>query len=370
MPSRCRESADGLRRAQGRTSIGVVTDNAALRLAAMADGYLTTQLLYVAVRLGLADELAAGPRAGADVAAAVGADPDAVTRVMRGLCLDEVFVEHDDGRFALGPLGEYLRDGVPGSLRGPVLVRGGLYYSATGDLLHATRTGSAGFERVYGRPFFDHLDRDAGDATLFQASMAGRAEHEAAAVLAAYDLSGRTHLVDVGAGPGVTTRAALRALPGLRATLFDRPGMLERARTELTGAGLAERCAFVEGDFFDAVPPDGDVYLLSRVLHDWVDEDAVRILKSCRAAMRPGARLLVVDAVLPTRARDMPAAIRMDLMMLILLGARERTAEEFRRVLSNAGFELRRIVPTGSPTGLAVVECEVPNSAMPVPSSG
>jgi SAM-dependent methyltransferase len=347
-----------------------VTDNAApWRLMAMADGYLTTQLLYVAARLGLADELAAGPRTGADVAAAVGADPDSVTRVLRGLSLEDVFVEDDDGRFALGPLGEHLRDGVPGSLRGAVLVRGAVYYSATGDLLHATRTGSAAFERVYGRPFFDHLDRDPEAAAVFQASMAGRADHEAAAVLAAYDLSGYSRLVDIGAGPGVTTRAALRALPGLRATLFDRPGMLERARTELTDAGLAERCTFVEGDFFDAVPAGGDVYLLSRVLHDWVDDDAVRILKSCRAAMPPGARLLIVDAVLPTRARDLPAAIRMDLMMLILLGARERTEEEFRRVLSSAGFEFRRVVPTGSPTGLAIVECELPNHVMPVPSS-
>lgn len=331
-------------------------DPAPWRLMALADGYVTTQLLYVAARLGLADELAGGPRTGAEVAAAVGADPDVVTRVLRGLCLDEVFVEEDDGRFALGPLGVHLRAGVPGSLRGSVLVRGGFYYPAVGALLDATRVGDVPFERVYGRPFFDHLDRHAEHAALFQGGMAGRAEREAAVVVGAYDLAGCGRLVDVGAGPGLMTRAALRAVPGLRATLLDRPGMVGRARAELTAAGLAERCTFVPGDFFTAVPEGGDVYLLSRILHDWGDDEAVRILKACRAAMPRDARLLIVDAVLPARARDLPAAIRMDLMMMILLGARERTEDEFRRLLQHGGFELRRVVPTGSPTGLAIVE--------------
>jgi O-methyltransferase domain len=332
------------------------TGSAPWRLMALADGYVTTQLLYVAARLGLADELAGAPRTGAEVAEAVGADPDVVTRVLRGLCLDDVFVEGDDGRFSLGPLGAYLRDGVPGSMRGSVLVRGGFYYPAVGALLDAARSGGTPFEHVFGRPFFDHLERDAEHASLFQGGMAGRAEHEAASVVAAYDFAGCTRLVDVGAGPGLMTRAVLRAVPGLRATLLDRPGMLARARTELAAAGLAGRCTFVDGDFFDAVPAGGDVYLLSRVLHDWSDDEAVRILKVCRAAMPPEARLLIVDAVLPPRARDLPAAIRMDLMMLILLGARERTEEEFERLLRHGGFELRHVVPTGSPTGLAIVQ--------------
>jgi hypothetical protein len=95
---------------------------------------------------------------------------------------------------------------------------------------------------------------------------------------------------------------------------------------------------------------------LSRILHDWNDEDATHLLRTCRAAMPAGARLLVVDAVLPDRARDLPSAVRMDLVMLLLLNARERTVSEFEVLLSGAGFRLRRIVPTGSPTGLAVIE--------------
>jgi hypothetical protein len=154
----------------------------------------------------------------------------------------------------------------------------------------------------------------------------------------------------------VTARAALRAVPAMSATLLDRPAMMDRARREMADAGLTDRCTFVAADFFESVPAGGDAYLLSRILHDWNDEDAARILQVCRSAMPPGARLLVVDAVLPDRARDLPGAIRMDLLMMLLLHARERTAPEFDALLTRAGFQLRRVVPTGSPTGLAVIE--------------
>jgi SAM-dependent methyltransferase len=326
------------------------------RLAQLADGYLTTQLLYVAAKLGMADVLADAPATGAQVAAAVSADPDIVTRILRGLCLEDVIVEHRDGRFSLGPIGEYLRDGVPGSQRGPILARGELYFPVGRALIDAATTGVCAFERTYGQPFFPHLDGNRAHQEVFAASMAGRAAHEADAVVAAYDFSGVDRLVDVGAGPGVVARAALRAVPAMAATLIDRPAMMDRARQEMGDAGLAGRCTFVAADFFSSVPSGGDAYLLSRILHDWNDDDAIRVLRACRSAMRPGARLLVVDAVLPDRARDLPGAIRMDLLMLLLLNARERTAPEFGALLSAAGFRLHRVVPTGSPTGLAVIE--------------
>ena len=328
----------------------------ALRLTALADGFLTTQLLYVAAKLRLADVLADGPASAAAVAAKVGADPAVIRRVLRGLCLDDVFVEHADGQFALGPLGEHLRDGVPGSQRGPILARGEIYFSSAQGLLAAATTGASAFEAAYGEPFFAHLDSVPDHAAVFQASMAGRAAHEAAAVVAAYDFAGLGRLVDVGAGSGLLTRAALQAAPALTATLVDRPAALELARSQLAAAGLTDRCAFVAADFFEAVPAGGDGYLLSRVLHDWDDEHAARVLRVCRAAMPPESRLIVVDALLPVRARDLPAAIRMDLHMLLLFGAAERTEHDMRRLLSRAGFEVRRVVPTGSPTGLAVIE--------------
>jgi O-methyltransferase domain/Dimerisation domain len=328
-----------------------VTDGDPVRLGRLMDGYLSTQLLYVAARLGIADALAGGPCSAAELAGTVGAEPGALRRVLRGLAVDEVVSEVGQGRFALTPAGELLRAGVPGSLRDAVLVRGELYVAAAAGLLDAVRAGGTAFEYVYGRRFFAHLDDNAEHEAAFAASMADRAEYEAADVVATYDFGGIERLVDVGGGTGTLLAAILAAAPGLRGTVLDRPAAVAAARTR-----LGERGTAVAGDFFAAVPAGADAYLLSRVLHDWSDAECGRILAACRDAMPAGGRLLVVEAILPERARDRPAAIRMDLHMLMLLGSRERTEAEFRTLLGTAGFTVTRVLPTGSPTGLGIVE--------------
>jgi len=327
-----------------------------LRMGRLADGFLTTQLLYVAARLGVADVLAQGPRTGAEIAAAVGADPDLLTRALRGLVLEEVLAEEEGGRFALTELGECLQADAPGSVRGPVLARGEVYYQAAAGTLAAVRQGGTAFEHVHGDRFFDHLRRHPEQEAAFQASMAGRSEHEASDVVAAYDFGGIGRLVDVGGGHGILVGTILRSSPDLTAVLVDQSAVVEQARQRLAAEGVADRCQFVSGDFFADVPAGADAYLLSRVLHDWTDDDARRVLAACRAAMGPASRLLVVEAILPERAADQPAVIRMDLYMLVLLGARERTEAQFRHLLASAGFTVRRVVPTRSPAGLSVIE--------------
>jgi SAM-dependent methyltransferase len=300
--------------------------------------------------------LAGGPRTGAEVAEAVGADPELLTRVLRGLALEDVLAEEDGGRFALTEVGACLRGDLPGSMRGPTIVRGELYYRAAAGMLAAVRHGGTAFEQVYGDRFFDYLARHPEQEATFQGSMTGRAEQEAGDVVAAYDFGGLGRLVDVGGGYGILLAAVLRAAPDVRAVLVDRAPVVEQARRRLEAEGVAGRCELVAGDFFAAVPAGGDAYLLSRVLHDWPDDEARRLLATCRSAMPPAGRLLVVEALLPERARDQPAVIRMDLHMLVLLGARERTEAQYRRLLADTGFRVDRVVPTGSPAGLSVIE--------------
>jgi O-methyltransferase domain/Dimerisation domain len=330
-----------------------MTDAAAgqWQLARVMDGYLATQLLYVAARLGIGDVLTDGPRTAAQIARAVGVEALPLGRVLRGLAAEGVLDELDGGRFALAPAGEALP-----ALRGQIIARGEVYYRAAAGLLDALQVGGTPFERVYGERFFDHLARDADAEAAFNASMAARADREARDVVAAYDFGRLRRLVDVGGGSGVLLSAILRATPALRGVLMDRPAAIAAARERLASDGLSERAECVAGDFFAAVPPGADGYLLSRVIHDWDDRDAVRILRRCRAAMPGTARLLLVEAVLPERARDAPEAIRMDLHMMVLLGARERTEAEYRRLLAAAGLHLRRVVPTASPAALGVVE--------------
>jgi hypothetical protein len=334
------------------------TDAAAAQreLARLMDGYLTTQLLYVAAKLGVADVLADGPRTGAEVAAAVGADADRLTRMLRGLVLEDVLAEDGDGRFALTAVGERLRDGVPGSLRGLAIVRGETYWEAAGGLLRTALEGGTAFEHVHDAHFFEHLGAHPEHGRAFQASMAGRADREAADVVAAYDFDGVRRLVDVGGGAGVLLEAIVRATPGLDSVLVDLPEAVARASQRFVAAGLDGRVECWAGDFFAAVPPGADAYLLSRVIHDWDDADARRILARCREAMGPHARLLLVEALMPERASDAPEAVRMDLHMLMLLGARERTEAEYRALLADAGLALQRVVPTASPTALSVLE--------------
>jgi ubiquinone/menaquinone biosynthesis C-methylase UbiE len=317
-------------------------------------------LLYIAAKLGVADVLADGPLASGALAQQVGAEPEAFHRVLRGLAADGVLDERPDGRFGLTELGAVLRSGLPGSLRGAIIARGDLYSRAAGGLLDAVRSGGVAFDRVYGSSVFEYLSRHPGPAADFQDSMTDRSCQEAAGVLAAYDFARFDRIVDVGGGTGVLLAAILASAPHLRGILFDRPEMVERARRYLGETAAVDRCEFVAGDFFKTLPRGGDAYLLSRIIHDWDDEAAGRILATCHRAMNPGARLLLVETILPEFAREHPAAIRMDLHMLLLLTGRERTESEFDRLLTAAGFRMTRVIPTTSAAGVNLIEAIKP----------
>ena len=321
------------------------------RYMRLVDGFVMTQLLYVAASLDVGGRLAEGPMSGAELAAVLGVDSGPLTRVLRGLAAEGVLDEDDWGRFALTPLGGCLT-----SLRGPTIARGALYYDAAAGLLAAVRNGGTAFEHVHGAHFFEHLHHHPDQYDVFQASMAGRAQQEARDVVAAYDFAVLRKLVDVGGGPAVLLAEILRSATELYGVLMDTESTVRRARAHLDSSGIGDRAECVAGDFFVRVPAGGDAYLLSRVLHDWDDGKARRILDTCRAAMHPGTRLLVLEAILPEHAGDAPAVIRMDLLMLILLGARERTEAEFRNLLGAAGFAVQRIMRTGSPAGLGIIE--------------
>jgi O-methyltransferase domain/Dimerisation domain len=325
-------------------------------IARLMDGYLSTQLIYVAAQLGLADLLRDGPRSSAELAALTGTKASTLHRVLRGLVVDGVLDEAADGRFAITDAGRLLEADRPDSTCGAVIARAELYYHAAAALIETVRHGGSAFHHAHGVEFFEALAARPDRNAAFQASMTARSKQEVGEILRAYDFSRFRHIVDVGGGRGVLIASLLKNYPLAHATLFDRPEVVEDARVALEMAGVASRCAVIGGDFFAAVPGGGDLYVLSRVVHDWEDDAAIRILGSCRRAMADDATLLLAEAVLPERAGDLPAAIRMDLHMLTLVNGKERTQTEFERVLSESGLQLKRTIEIKGQTGLSLVE--------------
>lgn len=320
-------------------------DEISRTLVRLLDGYQSTQLLYVAAELQIADALKNGAQSSIQLASDVGAQPGSLHRILRALAALQIVEELPDGRFALTPSGMLLAADAPRSQRGAALARGKLYYAALGELLPATRDGGTPFELLHGKSFFEHLQEHPDEAMAFRASMSSRSAREARAIVDSYDFRKFRRLVDVGGGSGVLLRTILAAAPNLEGLLFDLPSVV--AGVELPAAG---------GNFFDAVPAGSDAYVLSRVIHDWSDDDAVKILENCRHAMLDDSVLLLAEALLPERAVDNPEAVRMDLHMLTLLHGRERTEGEYVQLVSRAGLSHRRTIPTASDVSLIEVK--------------
>jgi hypothetical protein len=175
--------------------------------------------------------------------------------------------------------------------------------------------------------------------------MIGVHGRETAAMVEAYDFSGIGVVADIGGSKGAVLIALLNKYPQMRGILFDLPGVAERARAEINAAGLSNRCQIVSGSFFESVPPGADVYLMRHIIHDWDDDKCATILRNIRKVMAPGGRVLVVENVIPP-GNDPSFGKLLDLVMLVIPGGEERTAEEYRKLYQTAGFRLTRIVPT------------------------
>ena len=326
----------------------------ALTLIDLLNGYRVTQALYVAARLGIADRLADGPQGSEELARATGADAGALRRLLRALVSFGVFAEEADGRFALTEVGALLRDDVPGSLRAGVIFFGDRrHWKAWAELEGSVISGKTVWGPRAAHAFFEMNARDPEGAAIFNAAMTSLTSAFDGAVVAAYDFSRLGTLVDVGGGQGALISSILRANPGLRGVLFDIPPVIEGAKRRV--AGLGDRLELVAGDVFASVPPGGDAYLLKWIIHDWDDEHSLTILRNCHRAMAPGARLLLVERVVPERidpSADTQSTLLADLNMLVLTGGHERTAAEYRTLLGGAGFALERIVPTATPLGV------------------
>src|SRR5215831_3302172 len=323
-----------------------------VRMREMLGGYRITQMLYVAAKLGLPDLLAEGPKSAQELAAAANAHGPSLFRLLRALASTGVFAERSDGRFESTALSDRLRSDAPDRQRPFALSYGEpWWWSPFGELLHSVKTGETAFNRIYGTSMFEYLGRHPDAARTFNENMTAATGGTGEAVASAYDFSRVKVLVDVGGGHGALAAEILRRNPELRAVIFDQQTVLEGAAPVLQERGVLARCVLAPGDFFESVPAGGDLYVLKYIIHDWDDAKAALILRNVRRAMRPEARLLLVESII-VPGNEASRGKLVDLTMLVFTGGRERTEPEFAKLLQGAGLRLNRAIPLAGATSV------------------
>ncbi len=322
----------------------------------VAFGALTAQLLYVAAKLGLADELRGGYRTTAELGRTLAVDAMGLRRVLRGLVSLGICAEIDGERFGLTALGEYLRTDHPDSVQSRVLLNAEIHEALWADLLATVRTGESASERVFRMPFYEYLSRNPTAGALFDRAMtsAGWVRYRFRPPIEAYDFGQFETIVDVGGGNGTLLVELLKTYPRPTGTVFDVPRLAEAVQRTIDAAALSGRCKFVGGNAFESVPAGGDAYLLSNFLISWGDDEALVPLRDCRKAIAATGKLLVVEWIMPTGEASKDSfrfwdSVTMDLIMLAAFGSRSghvRTRSEFEVLLGAAGFSLTAVVPT------------------------
>jgi ubiquinone/menaquinone biosynthesis C-methylase UbiE len=321
------------------------------KMMSLLSSLWVTQAVGSFARLGLADTMDDGAQEPAAIAAPRGLHPDRVFRLLRALSTVGIVAETAPHRFTLTPLGRLLGSREPRNMRTAAMLLTE-YHADVWSRLDDALAGGSAFESVKGLPLFDWLGAHPDEAARFHRMMVDVHGPETQAVVEAYDFSPFDHIVDIGGGNGSVLSAIVAAVPGKRATLFDLPEGIAAARRG--EGGPLPNVTLVAGNVFEAVPPGGDAYLLRHLLHDYDDPEAARILGNIRRAMLPEARVIVLEAPLPTDATPAPGRW-LDLHVMLLNGGRERTLDEYSALFAQAGLKLARTLPTRHPA-IAVIE--------------
>jgi hypothetical protein len=344
------DSAESSNTTAGKPAVVSRSDPTA-DVQALAD-LLTPMAVRVAATLGIADCLAVGPMTAADVARLVGADADALERLLRHLVTVDI-VRSEDGRFALAERGEVLRSDHPSRFRERADIGGSLGRAALSvvQLLHSVRTGEAGYPVQFGRDFWDDIAAARSCSEAFDAEMSHDVARWAPPILAAYDWGRHAHVVDVGGGDGTLLAELLRAHPRLHGTVFEMPRTADVARAKLAAAGIADRADVVAGSFFDPLPAGADAYVLTAVIHNWPDDAATTILRRCGEAADTSGRVLVIekigrDGVTPSTAVDLGA--------LALHAGKERSRDALIELGERAGLTTVAVHPAAN--AIVIVE--------------
>jgi hypothetical protein len=324
------------------------TRQAAAELHRLINGYQISQAIHVAAVLGVADHMVAGPRASDEIAAAVGAHPRTLYRLLRTLAAAGVFHEHEQRRFSLTAMGECLRSDAEESARPSATYLGQAYrWEAWGHLLHSVKSGENAFRALHGVDTWTYRERHPEQNAIFNAAMTANSRRVDRAVVVTCDFGRFARIADIGGGQGSLLAAILTANSEARGVLFDLPHVVAGAAPVLEAAGVRNRCEVVGGNMLESVPEGCSAYLMRFILHDWDDADCIRILRNCRRAMQRDAQLFVSERLIGPPNEDLTVKLS-DLNMLVVPGGQERTHGEFVALFEAGGFRVADVLSTSA----------------------
>jgi hypothetical protein len=311
------------------------------KLLFLASGEWVAKSLYAATELDLAGHLYHAPKTISKLALLTSCSQDYLYRLMRMLASQGIFDEKEGRLFSNTSASELLAQDHPQSLRSLILLYGREMSQSWSKLSHSLREGTPAFDNMFGESVFAYFRGHPQTAALFNAAMREKSKVVIASCLKSFDFSRFNSIYDIGGGMGHFLQALMRANPKMQGVLFDLPEVVDAASKN----GPDERCAFIAGNFFDTVASGGDAYLLKSVLHDWTDDEALKILINCRNAMKEGAKLLIVEPVM-RNTNEPDYAKLMDVYMMIITGGKERTLLDFQNLLQRAGFTIESVTST------------------------
>jgi predicted transcriptional regulator len=319
-----------------------------VQMVQMITGFWTSCCIYNAAKLNIADRLAEKPQTAQQLATATNTNAPFLYRLLRALSSAGVFTENSNNEFELTPLGETLRSNVPGSMKAMAIAQLGDHYPAWGNLMNSLRTGGIAFDNALGMPVWKYYESHPEDGANFATAMSGMTQMSLAHVTPAYDFTGYNTIVDIGGGDGTMLCAILNEAKTSAGLVYDEAYLKDQAVKNIEQKGLASRCSYAEGSFFDSVPEGGDLYVMKMILHDWNDEKSKKILGNVHKAMNKSSKLLIIESVIPEGNDPHPGKF-MDINMMAMTGGKERTELEWRELLASCGLQLSKIVHTHHP---------------------
>ncbi|REC59706.1 SAM-dependent methyltransferase [Chryseobacterium pennae] len=328
-----------------------------LKMFEVLGGVWLAGCVKTAAELNIADHLADGSKTISSLAKETHSNEKALYRIMRALSSVGIFEESENQTFALNDFGAALQTDVPGTAKNFVLTIMNEHFPAYGELTYGVQTGKIPFDHIHGLPLWDYYKQYPEIGENFGKGMTGMSGTELKGIMENYDFSPYKKIVDIGGGNGVMMYAILNVAPGSSGIIFDEENVIQKT-TELIPQDLKERCSVAIGSFFEKVPEGADLYTMKWIIHDWSDDECVQILKVCYEAMPKGAKLLIIDAVIPDDSLNQPHIAKLlDIVMLACLTGRERTLSEFKVLLEKSGLQFNRLVQIGT-EAKSIIECE------------